>query len=199
MGEVVELEGGVYVRGKGRVGDKDHGAVVSGCQLLAPDTQLFQGDLQGAVAQVIGGDGEGVRYRPGQRGRCRWLSSGTELLSAAGDAGSTGCTGVALECWKKKQTSTSTASPPPSTMRQVDRGLWAGDAGAAEGPAGACSSRILWATSSGAAQLCYGAGPPFPARRHPDNLRSNSKRPCARPPAKEPEAAPAQQEMQYGS
>ena len=28
MGEVVELEGGVYVRGKGRVGDKDHGAVV---------------------------------------------------------------------------------------------------------------------------------------------------------------------------
>jgi ZIP family zinc transporter len=72
-----------------------------------------------------------------------------ELLPAAEDAGSTGCTGVALECWKKKQTSTSTASPPPSTMRQVDRGLLAGAAGAAEGSAGACSSRILWATSSG--------------------------------------------------
>ena len=63
--------------------------------------------------------------------------------------GSTGCTGVALECWKKKQASTSTASPPPSTMRQRERGLRAGDTGAAELSAGACSSRILRATSSG--------------------------------------------------
>jgi len=73
-------------------------------------------------------------------------------ISEAGEMDSTGCTGVAWVCWKKKQNSTSTArtaSPPPSTMRQRERGLRAADAGAAELPAGVCSSRILRATSSG--------------------------------------------------
>ena len=57
MGEVVELEGGVFVRGKGRVGDKGHRAVVQAeLQLLI---QLFQRDLQGAFPKVISRNGEG--------------------------------------------------------------------------------------------------------------------------------------------
>ena len=85
---------------------------------------------------------------------CGWvLSADTSAEGAgsseAGEVDPTGCTGAALEYWNRKMQIASTASPPPSTMRQVDRGLWAGDAGAAEESAGACSSRILWATSSG--------------------------------------------------
>ena len=57
MREVVELEGSVFVRGEGRVGDKGHRAVVQAeLQLLI---QLFQRDLQGAFPKVISGDGEG--------------------------------------------------------------------------------------------------------------------------------------------
>ena len=57
MGEVVELEGGVFVRGEGRVGDKGHRAVVQAeFQLLI---QLFQRDLQGAFTKVIGGNEKG--------------------------------------------------------------------------------------------------------------------------------------------